>query len=68
MTESGALGACGFNTEKFHNYSSLGLLTPNMEAKVIDWKSGAFLPPGRSGELWLRGPSIMKGKKNLHFL
>jgi len=68
MTESGAVGTRGFNTDKFHNYSSLGLLAPNMEAKVVDLKSGKFLPPGRSGELWLRGPSIMKGKKNLHFL
>ena len=66
MTESTAVGTRGFNTEKFHNYSSIGLLAPNMEAKVVDWNSGAFLPPGSSGELWLRGPAIMRGK-NLCF-
>ncbi|MCH98598.1 4-coumarate-CoA ligase-like 6-like, partial [Trifolium medium] len=60
LTESSGVGASGFNTEKFHNHSSLGLLAPNMEAKVVDWNSGAFLPPGSSGEIWLRGPSIMK--------
>ncbi|KAK7307356.1 hypothetical protein VNO77_40332 [Canavalia gladiata] len=64
MTESAAVGTRGLNTEKFQNYSSIGLLAPNMEAKVVDWNSGAFLPPGSSGELWLRGPSIMKGYLN----
>ncbi|KAG4992258.1 hypothetical protein JHK87_025715 [Glycine soja] len=64
MTESTAVGTRGFNTEKFLNYSSIGLLAPNMEAKVVDWNTGAFLPPGSSGELWLRGPSIMTGYLN----
>jgi 4-coumarate--CoA ligase len=64
MTESTAVGTRGFNTEKFNKYSSIGLLAPNMEAKVVDW-NGAFMPPGVSGELWLRGPSIMRGKKSL---
>ncbi|MED6144413.1 hypothetical protein PIB30_015417 [Stylosanthes scabra] len=64
MTESTAVGTRGFNTEKLHNYSSVGLLAPNMEARVVDWSSDAFLPPGSSGELWLRGPAIMKGYLN----
>ncbi|XP_020227182.1 4-coumarate--CoA ligase-like 6 [Cajanus cajan] len=64
MTESTAVGTRGFNTEKFRNYSSIGLLAPNMEAKVLHWNTGAFLPPGSSGELWLRGPSIMRGYLN----
>ncbi|XP_004512448.1 4-coumarate--CoA ligase-like 6 isoform X1 [Cicer arietinum] len=64
MTESTAVGTRGFNTEKFRNCSSIGLLAPNMEAKVVDFNSGEFLPPGSSGELWLRGPSIMRGYLN----
>ena len=62
MTESTAVGTRGFNTEKLYNYSSIGLLAPNMEARVVDWVTGSFLPPERSGELWLRGPAVMKGK------
>lgn len=62
MTESTAVGTRGFNTEKLRNFCSLGLLAPNMEAKVVDSSTGTFLPPGGVGELWLRGPAIMKGK------
>ncbi|CAL5355611.1 unnamed protein product [Camellia sinensis] len=64
LTESTAVGTRGFNSEKLHNYYSIGLLAPNMEARVVDWVTGSFLPPGRSGELWLRGPAIMKGYLN----
>ncbi|PKI59590.1 hypothetical protein CRG98_019999 [Punica granatum] len=64
MTESTAVGTRGFNSEKFQKYSSIGLLAPNMQAKVVDWKTGSFLPPGVSGELLLRGPAIMKGYLN----
>ncbi|TKY70252.1 4-coumarate--CoA ligase 6 [Spatholobus suberectus] len=49
MTESTAVGTRGFNTEKFRNYSSIGLLAPNMEAKVVDWNTGAFLPQAAAG-------------------
>ncbi|XP_047306942.1 4-coumarate--CoA ligase-like 6 [Impatiens glandulifera] len=64
MTESAAVGTRGFNTEKHQKYSSVGLLAPNMEAMVIDWVTGSFMPPGGSGELWLRGPGVMKGYLN----
>ena len=61
MSESTAVGTRGFNTRDVHNYASAGLLAPNMEAKVVDWVTGLYHPPGKTGELWLRGPAIMKG-------
>ncbi|XP_030535496.1 4-coumarate--CoA ligase-like 6 [Rhodamnia argentea] len=64
LTESTAVGTRGFNTEKCPRYSSIGLLAPNMQAKVLDCKTGSFLPPGSGGELLLRGPAIMKGYLN----
>ncbi|KAJ6812233.1 4-coumarate--CoA ligase-like 6 [Iris pallida] len=64
MTESTAVGTRGFNTEKLKKHNSVGLLAPNMQAKVVDCYTGACLPPGKSGELWLRGPGIMKGYLN----
>ncbi|XP_019152882.1 PREDICTED: 4-coumarate--CoA ligase-like 6 isoform X2 [Ipomoea nil] len=67
MTESTAVGTRGFNTAKLRNYTSVGLLAPNMEARVVDLSSGgggSSLPPTSMGELWLRGPAIMKGYLN----
>ncbi|KAI8547009.1 hypothetical protein RHMOL_Rhmol07G0163200 [Rhododendron molle] len=64
MTESTAVGSRGFNTGKCRKHISMGLMAPNMEARVVDWVTGSFLPPGTSGELWLRGPAIMKGYLN----
>ncbi|KAK8926660.1 4-coumarate--CoA ligase-like 6 [Platanthera zijinensis] len=64
LTESAAVGTRGFNTKNCKKYESAGLLAPNMEAKVIDHESGTSLPPGKAGELWLRGPAIMKGYLN----
>ncbi|KAI3978333.1 hypothetical protein MKX01_013131 [Papaver californicum] len=64
MTESTAVGPRGFNTEYFRKYTSVGLLAPNTEAKVVHWDTGSCLSPGKSGELWLRGPGVMKGYLN----
>lgn len=64
MTETTAVGTRGFNTEKVRKYYSIGLLAPNMQAKVVDWNTGSFLPPASIGELWLQGPSIMRGYLN----
>lgn len=61
MTESTAVGTRGFNTKNFRNYTSVGLLSPNTEAKVVDVVTGSFMPPGKRGELLLRGPGTMKG-------
>lgn len=61
MSESTAVGTRGFNTRHNKNYSSVGLLAPNMQAKVVECVTGSSSPPGITGELWLRGPAIMKG-------
>ncbi|CAM8885368.1 unnamed protein product [Rhodiola kirilowii] len=64
MTESSAVATCGFNTRNICKYLSAGLLAPNMQAKVVDWVTGSLLSPGMTGELWLKGPGIMKGYLN----
>jgi acyl-CoA synthetase (AMP-forming)/AMP-acid ligase II len=38
-----------------------GMLFPGLDARVVDLAAGTDLPPGRSGELWVRGPSTMAG-------
>ncbi|KAL4199490.1 hypothetical protein AMTRI_Chr03g51410 [Amborella trichopoda] len=66
MTETTAVGFRGTTNAKVKKYSSVGLLAPNMEAKVVDSAQGSCLPPGETGELWLRGPGIMKEYFNSH--
>ncbi|HEU4894364.1 MAG TPA: 4-coumarate--CoA ligase family protein, partial [Acidimicrobiia bacterium] len=43
---------------------SIGVLIPNTEARVVDPITGDDLGEGESGELWLRGPQVMKGYLN----
>ncbi|OVA17556.1 AMP-dependent synthetase/ligase [Macleaya cordata] len=42
-------------------YGSVGRLGANFQAKVVDPETGAALPPCKQGELWVKGPTIMKG-------
>ncbi|XP_059304098.1 4-coumarate--CoA ligase-like 9 [Lycium ferocissimum] len=55
-------GTTGMNgAEESDHYGSAGRLAVNTEAKIVDPDSGETLPPGQRGELWIRGPTIMKG-------
>lgn len=40
---------------------SMGIPIPNTDAKIVDLVSGEDLPPGKIGELLVRGPQVMKG-------
>jgi acyl-CoA synthetase (AMP-forming)/AMP-acid ligase II len=40
---------------------SVGVLVSNMEARVVNVATGEDLGPGTRGELWLRGPNVMRG-------
>ena len=42
-------------------HGSVGLLLPHTEAKVVDTATGEPLPRGADGEVWVRGPQLMRG-------
>jgi acyl-[acyl-carrier-protein]-phospholipid O-acyltransferase/long-chain-fatty-acid--[acyl-carrier-protein] ligase len=43
---------------------SVGRPVPGVSAKITDLDTGAELPVGQQGMLWVRGPNVMKGYLN----
>ncbi len=43
---------------------SIGPALPNTECKIVDIETGEELGVGAEGELWIRGPQVMKGYLN----
>ncbi len=63
MTEASPVTHCNplFGRRKV---GSIGVPLPETEARVVDLETGQPLPPGREGELVLRGPQVMLGYWN----
>ncbi|XP_030548492.2 probable CoA ligase CCL5 [Rhodamnia argentea] len=62
LTESsGAANFFATDEEAKAHSGSCGSLIPNFSAKIVNIETGSPLPPNIEGELWLRGPTIMKG-------
>ena len=44
-----------------HKPGSVGFCFPNTECKIVDYNNGAELGAKEEGEIWVRGPQVMKG-------
>lgn len=62
--------AVSINVPNFHapgfywegtRHGTIGLPLPGLSVKVTDPDTGALMPLGQSGVLWVKGPNIMKG-------
>ena len=40
---------------------TVGQLAPNTECRIVDVSTGEDVDVGREGEIWVRGPQVMKG-------
>ncbi|XP_052180684.1 4-coumarate--CoA ligase-like 9 isoform X2 [Diospyros lotus] len=61
LTETAGVGTSMIEPDEGKRYGSVGRVAEGLQAKIVDPVTGEACPPGRRGELWLRGPSIMKG-------
>uniref|UniRef100_A0A1D1YJA9 4-coumarate--CoA ligase n=1 Tax=Anthurium amnicola TaxID=1678845 RepID=A0A1D1YJA9_9ARAE len=61
LTESTGIGASTDSVDESRRYGTAGLLSPNTQARIVDPDTGEPFPVNRTGELWLRGPYVMKG-------
>ena len=60
-TESGGVGmATALDADNDEACHSVGRPRPGVDAEIRD-DDGAQLPPGETGELWLRSPAVMSG-------
>ncbi len=41
-----------------------GLTVSNTQCRIVDIETGANLPAGKKGELWIKGPQVMQGYLN----
>ncbi|CAN0927365.1 Probable CoA ligase CCL5 [Linum grandiflorum] len=64
MTESPWIASMDTAEECRQQPGAVGMLLPNMEAMIVAPESGEALGVNEIGELWLRGPYIMKGYLN----
>jgi long-subunit acyl-CoA synthetase (AMP-forming) len=65
MTESSPAVLAMSEPEGFEHAGAAGRLLPNLEARLVD-DEGRDLPESEEsvGELWVRGPTVMKGYLN----
>src|SRR6185295_12166283 len=61
LTEVSPLSHASLADPKKHKAGSVGYCLPNTECKIVDYTSGAELGPNEEGEIWVRGPQVMKG-------
>jgi acyl-CoA synthetase (AMP-forming)/AMP-acid ligase II len=64
MTESSPVTHMCSEDKDVIKYGSIGQCIPNTECKVVDLTTGKELGAGQEGEMWVRGPQVMKGYLN----
>jgi acyl-CoA synthetase (AMP-forming)/AMP-acid ligase II len=64
MTETSPATHCTGSDTARMKHGSVGMCVPNTECKLVDVETGEMVGAGVRGELWVRGPQVMKGYHN----
>ncbi|WP_297669423.1 long-chain fatty acid--CoA ligase [uncultured Desulfovibrio sp.] len=65
LTEAAPITHCNPLGQEGQRPNSIGMPVPGTDARIVDMESGtATLPPGKMGELVVRGPQVMAGYWN----
>ncbi|MCH8844266.1 MAG: 4-coumarate--CoA ligase family protein [SAR324 cluster bacterium] len=64
MTEASPVTHLSAYADGQYSPGSIGKVIPNTEVKIVEIGTGKELGPNQEGELWIRGPQIMKGYLN----
>jgi acyl-CoA synthetase (AMP-forming)/AMP-acid ligase II len=64
MTEASPVTHLTPNRVENYPIGSIGKVAPQTEVKIMDIASGKELGANKEGDLWIRGPQIMKGYLN----
>ena len=62
LTESSGSVSSTVGPEESLAYGSVGKIASHLQAKIVDPSTGEALGPGQRGELWVRGPIVMRGE------
>ena len=63
LTETSPVTHLG-RLERPNKPGTIGQALPMTECRIVDPETGEDLPEGERGELWMRGPQVMKGYLN----
>jgi acyl-CoA synthetase (AMP-forming)/AMP-acid ligase II len=61
LTEASPLSHVSHLDAEKEKPGSVGYCLPNTQCKIVDVENGAELGPNERGEIWIRGPQVMKG-------
>lgn len=64
LTETSPVSHAVPNSAKVIVPGSVGVALPNTECRIVDIATGEDLDRNQDGEIWIRGPQVMKGYLN----
>ena len=64
LTETSPVTHVTYGDRVRNKYGSIGQLVSNTECRIVDPATGDDVAAGQDGELWVRGPQVMKGYFN----